>query len=84
MAEYSVFLHLDLLSVVPSRGKQRKLIMDFVRMLAHNPETLGDFTDQDESLRTRQIRIIGDYAVTYWADHAVKSVMIVNVKPADR
>jgi hypothetical protein len=52
--------------------------------LAENPDTRGDFTDQDESLRPRQIKIVGQYAVTYWADHPVKAVMIVGVRLADR
>ena len=84
MAAYAVYVHLDLLAVVPARGEQRRLIMGFVRLLGDHPFTPGDFTDQDGSLRTRQIKIIGRYAVTYWADHPVKTVMIVGVRSADR
>ena len=83
MAAYAVYLHLDLLAIVPSRGDQRRLIMDFVRYLGEHPFAVGDYVDQDETLRTRQIKIIGRYAVTYWADHAVKAVMIVGVRLAD-
>ena len=84
MEAYSVYLHLDLLEVVPGRGEQRRLIMSFIRSLAENPYTRGDFTDQDESQRTRQIKIIGHYAITYWVDDPVKAVMVVGVRPADR
>jgi hypothetical protein len=84
MGAYSVYLHLELLEVVPARGEQRRLIMAFVRSLADNPHTPCDFTDRDESLRTRQIKIIGRYAVTYWVDDPVKAVMIVSVDVADR
>lgn len=84
MGAYNVYLHFDLLEVVPTRGEQRRLIMSFVRWLAENPQTPGDFTDRDESLRTRQIKIIGRYAVTYWVDDPVKAVMIVGVNVADR
>jgi mRNA-degrading endonuclease RelE of RelBE toxin-antitoxin system len=84
MGAYNVYLHLDLVEVVPARGEQRRLIMSFVRWLADNPNTVGDFTDRDESLRTRQIKIIGRYAVTYWVDDPVKAVMIVDVQVADR
>jgi len=58
--------------------------MSFVRSLAANPYAPGDFTDQDESLRTRQIKIVGRYAITYWVDDPVKTVMVVGVRPADR
>ena len=37
MGAYSVYLHLELLEVVPARGEQRRLIMSFVRSLADNP-----------------------------------------------
>ena len=84
MGAYSVYLHLELLEVVPARGEQRLLIMSFVRSLADNAHTPGDFTDRDESFRTRQIKIVGRYAVTYWVDDPVKAVMIVGVAVADR
>ncbi len=84
MESYSVYLHFDLLEVVPRRGEQRRLIMNFIRSLAETPHRPGDFTDRDESLRTRQIKIVGHYAITYWVDDPVKAVMIVGVRPADR
>ncbi len=84
MDSYAVYLHFDLLEIVPARGEQRKLIMRFVRSLAQNPDTPGDFADQDQSLRTRQIKIIGYYAITYWVDEPVKTVMVVGVQPADQ
>lgn len=58
--------------------------MSFIRSLGKNPHTAGDFTDQDESLRTRQIKIIGNYGVTYGVDDPVKTVMVVGVRAADR
>jgi hypothetical protein len=84
MPAYNVYLHLELLEVAPARGEQRRLIMRFIRSLAENPHTPGDFIDRDETLRVRQIKIIGRYAVTYWVDEAVKSVMVVGVRSADK
>jgi len=84
MEPYGVYLHIDLLEVVPVRGGQRKQIMSFVRSLAQDPHPPGDYTDLDETHRTRQIRIIGRYAVTYWADDPVKAVMVLDVRPADQ
>ena len=84
MEEYAVYLHSELLQSVPKQGKQHDLILGFVRLLAQYPDTSGDFVDKDDTLRTRQIKIIGDYAITYWVDHAVKAVIIVSVRAADR
>jgi hypothetical protein len=58
--------------------------MKFTYCLRDRPRAKGDYSDKDSSLQTRQIKIIGDYAITYWLDEAVKSVMVVDVRPADR
>ena len=52
MEPYSVYLHLDLLELVPLRGRERTKIMNFIRSLAADPYTPGDFTDTDASFRT--------------------------------
>ena len=83
MDPYQVYLNLDLLEAVPKRGRQRQEIMKFIYRLRDRPRTKGDYTDKDASFQIRQIKIIGDYAITYWLDEAVKSVMVVDVRPAD-
>ena len=84
MAEYEVYLHLGLLDAVPKSGAQRRRIMDFISSLRERPRTEGDYGDKDASLRIRQIKIVGDYAITYWLDDPVRIVMIVDVRLADR
>jgi len=83
MARYEIYLHADLLDAVPNSGVQRRRIMDFIRTFREHPQTEGDYTDKDASLRVRQIKIIGDYAITYWLDDPVKIVMVVDIRPAD-
>lgn len=58
--------------------------MEFIHGLRERPRTPGDYTDKDASLQIRQIKIVGDYAITYWLDDPVKSVMVVDVRLADR
>ena len=84
MTRCEVYLHLGLLEVVPKSGTQRGRIMDFIRGLRDNPDTPGDFTDRDARQRIRQIKIIGDYAITYWKDSPVNIVMVVDIHYADR
>ncbi len=83
MADYAVYLHVGVLDAVPKSGEQRRRIMEFVRSLQKHPRTEGDYTDKEASFRIRQIKIVGDYAITYWLDDPVKSVMIVDVRSAD-
>lgn len=83
MENDALHLHLELFDAIPKHGTQRRLVMKFIRSLEELPFTPGDFTDKDTSLRTGQIKIIGDYAITYWGDHPVKTVMIVDIRAAD-
>lgn len=84
MGETQIYLHPGLLDSMPTKGKQRDHIMRFIRSLRDDPNHAGDFVDRDETQRTRQIKIVGDYAVTYWHDAAVNIVMVVDVRHADR
>ncbi|MES2438735.1 MAG: hypothetical protein V4584_06705 [Verrucomicrobiota bacterium] len=55
-----------------------------MRLLASEPQTPGDYCHRDESQREQQVKIVGDFAVTYWVDEPVKTVMIVGARHADR
>ena len=84
MEPYKIFLHVDLLDAMPSKGKKREQIFQFLRLLANTPLLPGDYADRDETLRVRQVKIVGgDHAITYWVDDPAKTVMVVGVKPAD-
>jgi len=83
MEPYKVYLHLELLDAMPRRAAQKGKILQFIRSLADDPFMPGDFTDKDRSLRVRQVKIIADYAITYWADHPVKMVVVVDIRKAD-
>jgi len=80
---YAVYLHFELLEAIPKGGVHGRRILKFIESLAENPFAEGDFTQKDESLRLLQIKIVGDYAVTYWVDHPVKSVMVLSICIAD-
>lgn len=84
MPSYEVYMHIALLDAVPRTGLKRQRILDFISQLRKHPDTPGDFTDKDASRRERQIKIIGDYAITYWSDAPVKRVMVVDVSLADK
>ncbi len=84
MVRYAVYLHFELLEVVPKRGPPPQNILRFIQSLAENPFVEGDFADQDKTFRTRQIKIVGNYAITYWADHPAKTVMVVDICLADQ
>lgn len=67
---------------LPSRT--RKALRNAISMIGADPLGSCDAEDYDETGRMLQIAIIGDYALTYWVDHADKHVKILDIHAADR
>ena len=83
MRPYKVYIRQEALLTAPRSGGQRQRIMDFVQSLATDPNCVGDFSERDDVGRTVQVKIIGRYAVTFWADHAVSEVKVTHIQAAD-
>ncbi len=58
--------------------------MRFIRSLANNPNTVGDFAEKDDASRIVQVKVVGRHAVTFWADHAVSEIKVTHIKSADK
>ena len=84
MRAYAVFIHEQVLANAPRPAIQRETVMKFIRSLADNPNTPGDFIEKDESGRSIQVKLIGRQAVSFWADHAVSEVKVIHLKLADK
>ncbi|HEY3931589.1 MAG TPA: hypothetical protein VGM58_04385 [Verrucomicrobiae bacterium] len=84
MRTYAVFINEQALAAAPSSGTQREAVMKFIRSLSDNPDTAGDFTEKDNAGRIVQVKVIGRYAVTFWADHAVLEIKVTHIKSADK
>jgi hypothetical protein len=84
MPAYAVFINEQALATAPRSGPQRESVMNFIRSLADHPNTAGDFTEKDAAGRIVQVKLIGRYAVTFWADHAVSEIKVTHLKSADK
>lgn len=84
MRSYAVFISEQALASAPRTGPAREQVMKFIRALADDPNFTGDFQERDGAGRTVQVKIIGRYAVTFWADHAVSEVKVTHIKSADK
>jgi len=80
----AIYINKAALDSAPRSGPHREKIMSFIRSLADKPNIKGDFSETDLSHRDVQVKIIGRYAVTYWADHAVSEIKITPIKSADK
>lgn len=84
MQPYSVYINEGALDLALRSGIQRQKVMNFIRSLATNPNSTGDFSERDEVGRTIYVKIVGRCAVTFWADHAVSEIKVTHIKPADK
>jgi len=81
---YKVLVTIEALQMERPARAERERILAFLESLANYPESPGDYTVLDDAGRSVQIKIIGDYALTYWADHAVNEVKVTTIEKADR
>ena len=85
MSPYKIFLRLEAAEAIRVvRGVQQTQISAFIDSLGTDPSQVGDYTERDESDRQIEIKVIGQYAITFWADHAVKEIKIADIRRADR
>ena len=84
MEPYQVLISIELLRLEKPSRRHRDLILNFLEALTRDPYTKGDYEERDEVGRTVQIRVVGHYALTYWADHAVREVKVMKIELADR
>ena len=85
MKPYKVFLRLEAMEALRGiRAAQKSKISRFIDSLADDPSQTGDYGEQDDTQRQIEIKVIGQFAITYWADHAVNEVKVTDVRRADR
>ncbi len=58
-------------------------ILRFLDVLSVGHDLEPDYVETDDAGREIRGRIAGRHAVLYWADHAVRSVRIIDLLPAD-
>ena len=59
--------------------REQQRVAKICRTLAGSPQRLGSYTTSDQTGRSLQNLLMDDWVITYWADHAVKEVRIVEV-----
>lgn len=65
-----------------SRPQQRRLgvILDGLKAV---PLRSSDFQQRDAAGRLHEVALIDDWLVTYWCDHAVRELRIVNLEQVE-
>ena len=61
------------------RGSKKRAIEKFIDYLSDNPFESGDFSESDYSGRQIYCKVIKDHAITFYPDHAVKEIKIIEL-----
>ena len=81
---YAVYLRIEASELLKSVAEQdRRVIEKFFDSLQGNPFQIGDYTENDAAGRPIQIKILGNFAAAFWADHAVKEIKVAAIVRAD-
>lgn len=77
---YAVFLNRPSHeALIRLKGAKRRAVDKFIDYLSDNPFEEGDFSEYDKVGRTVRCKIIRDLAITYYADHAVKELKVIEL-----
>jgi hypothetical protein len=83
MTAYSVYLEAGVVEVLAGlKIAERNRILRLLEKLRTDPFLEGDYIESDDIGRPMQVLVVGHHAVVFWADHAVKEVKILDLKPA--
>lgn len=82
---YAVFVQHELYEVIRTmRQPWRNKVVQFIESLAGNPFDAGDYSERDPADRFIQVKVVGPWAIFFWADHAVSEVKVVQIVLSDR
>lgn len=82
---YRVFIAADVIAALRECSRLEKLtITNLFDNLSLNPFRAGDYVEPDEVGRPVQVMVVGNRAVYFWADHAIKEVKVTDLKFAGR
>jgi len=82
---YRVLIDLDALASLPRSGKRRGTVLGMLAGLSDNADLGGDFEISDpETTRPFQVSCVAGFAITWWIDHPVLEVKIIDIREALR
>lgn len=81
---YQIYLHEKVADDLrPVLGKQREAVEDFLDLLHGDPFIQGDFV-KHLSTRDLEVKVLRRYSIYFYADHAVKEIIIIELLRSDR
>ena len=81
MRAYEVILHERAwAALAATKGAERRRVIALLDQLKATPFRSGDFRQRDETGRINEVLLLDDWLVTFWSDHAVSEIRVVNLE----
>ena len=65
-------------------GRNKRRLLALLEGLQGKPFRAGDFQQQDDTGRWNEVVLMENWLVTYWCDHAVREIRVVNLQKVER
>ena len=65
------------------RPATRRSVEEFLRRLVRQPALPGDFEAPADDGRVHQVKMVGGWIVSHWADHAVREIRVTSIEPIE-
>ncbi len=83
--DYRLLISIEVVEFVERLpSNYRRSLRSVIEAIGNDPQARSDAEDYDDTGRRLEIAIIGDFALTYWIDHADRHVKILDIHAADR
>lgn len=80
-SDFRVLVDLECLEQLPQSGRRRHAVLAHCSDLAGSHHLGGDFQMSDpDTGRSFEISVVEGFIVTWWVDHPVKRVVIVDIR----
>ena len=85
MRDYQVVLQPKAWTVLAKIvGRNKRRLLALLEELQGEPFRAGDFQQQDDTGRWNEVALMENWLVTYWCDHAVREIRVVNLQKVER
>ena len=80
---YRVLIDLACLDQLPRSGRKRDNVIGYCKSLLEAHHLGGHFQITDPDTRKEyEVAIIDGFIITWWADHPVKRIVVIDIRPA--